>query len=97
MVLSIITLWKVEGLVKWKVKLDKKKDSLRGKSFLIFVKVFSLFAGNDVDEFASFGFGGELDLAFRSCEEGMVFSHADIVTGVELGSSLADDDIAGDD
>ncbi len=49
---------------------------------------------DDVDDLATVALA-ELDGACRECEERVIVAAADVRTGVELGSALADDDLAG--
>ena len=38
----------------------------------------------------------EGDLTLGQCKQGVVFTHTDILAGVELGATLTNDDVAGD-
>ncbi len=40
---------------------------------------------------------GELDGAVDQCEQGVILAHADVIAWVELGTALANDDVAGFD
>ncbi len=40
---------------------------------------------------------GELDRAVDQCEQGVILAHADVVARVELGTTLANNDVAGFD
>ena len=54
--------------------------------------------GNDVDRATVLGaLDGELDGAILQREQGMVLATADILAGVELGTALANEDVAGED
>ena len=35
--------------------------------------------------------------ALAQCEQGIVFATADVLAGMEVGTTLANDDVAGDD
>ena len=48
---------------------------------------------DDVDDLAA-TLGAELDGAVREREQGVVAAAADVVTGVEVGAALADEDLA---
>ncbi len=49
---------------------------------------------NDDGTTLLFATNGELDGAVDQCEQGVILAHADVIAWVELGTALANDDVA---